>query len=371
MRRRIWLSGIVLIVIVLGIGGGYTLLNDPQQEQIPNNPVTKELTYPINETLLDELSANRQSGGVPVDGIPAIEDPVYVDVSKADSFLADNDIVFGLIHNGEILAFPQKILVWHEIVNDIIGGEHVSITYCPLTGSSIAYRGEVASSNTTFGTSGELLNSNLVMYDRESSSFWPQIFSQAISGEERGVRLERLHVTFTEWALWKAAFPDSLVLSTNTGYTRNYDYDPYGSYNVNTSYYQQGGPYFPVMYEDDRLQDKQVVIGIDVYSAQYAVEKKYLREFKVLNLEVGSEKVAVFYDEVLDDVRVFSRNLNGTSYTFYYENGGIFDQETGGSWSRYGTSLHGQLYSIDSFDVMWYSWFAFYPNTGLICYGCS
>jgi len=366
----VW-TGLIAILIILGIGGGYTLLNIPQEELPPNNPIKLELDYPINETLLTEFSLNIRSGGVPPDGIPPIENPVYVSVSKADGFLDDLDIVFGFIHNGEIFAFPQKILVWHEIVNDIIGGENISITYCPLTGSSIAYRGEIESSNTTFGTSGQLLNSNLVMYDRNSWSYWPQIFSQAVSGEQKGVRLDRLHVTWTNWALWKAAFPNSLVLSTNTGFTRNYNHDPYGSYNDSDSYYFKGGPFFPVMNEDDRLSDKEVVIGIDTYYARSAVQKQYMREFKVVNLEVGTEKVVALYDIVLDDVRVFSRSLNGMNYTFSYENGAIRDQETGAVWNKYGTSIHGSLIAIDSFDVMWYAWVAFYPNTGLVCYGCS
>lgn len=371
MKQRLWIASIVAILVVVGLGVS-TLLNEPQEENLPpNNPIEQELWYPVNETRLDEFAANMQSGGVPVDGIPPIENPVYWDVDKANSYLDDNDVVFGFIHNGEIYAFPQRILVWHEVVNDIIGGEQISITYCPLTGSSLAFRGDIETANTTLGVSGRLLNSNLVMYDRNSSSYWPQIFSQSVSGTQKGVRLQRLHVTWTKWGLWKAAYPDSLVLSTGTGFSRNYNHDPYGSYNDTNSYYFKGNPFFPVMSEDDRLPDKRVVIGIDTYHEQYAIEKEWIRSNRVLNLELGNDSVVALYDEVLDDVRVFSRTLNGTTYTFEYSGGGFYDQETGAPWSRYGTSYHGALTPIDSFDVMWFAWAAFYPNTGLTCNECS
>ncbi|MHA2359516.1 MAG: DUF3179 domain-containing (seleno)protein, partial [Candidatus Thorarchaeota archaeon] len=134
MKQRVWVSGIILVLVVLGIGGGITILNNQQEDLPPNNPIELEFDYPINETLLTEFSLNIQSGGVPPDGIPPIDNPVYIEVDEADQFLEDHDIVFGFIHEGEIFAFPQKILVWHEIVNDIIGGENISITYCPLTG---------------------------------------------------------------------------------------------------------------------------------------------------------------------------------------------------------------------------------------------
>jgi hypothetical protein len=368
------MAGIVTIVILVGLGVS-TLLNEPPPEDNntlpPINTNKPDFFYPINEDQLNRYAANIQSGGVPPDGIPPIEEPVFWDVDKADDYLAPGDIVFGFDHNGEIYAFPQRILVWHEIVNLVVGGEQISLTYCPLTGSSLAFRGDIETTNTTLGVSGKLLNSNLVMYDRNTTSWWPQIHSQAVTGSQRGVRLQRLHVTWTTWALWKAAFPSSLVLSTTTGYTRNYQHDPYGSYNDTDSYYQKGGPFFPVMNEDDRLSDKTVVIGIDTYYSQYAVEKESLRMNKVLNLEVGNESVVALYNANLDDVRVFSRTLNDTTYTFEYTDGAFYDQETSTPWSKYGMSQLGALTPIDSFDVMWFAWAAFYPNTGLTCVGCE
>jgi hypothetical protein len=362
---------LVVILVVLGVGGGLLLSNAPTYLQDPNDPVDREFDYPVNETLLDELADNRRSGGPPPDGIPSIDEPVYVSVEDGDGFLAGSDIVFGLVYNGTIIAFPQEILVWHEIVNDIFGGEQISVTYCPLTGSSIAFKGNLESEDTEFGTSGSLVNSNLVMYDRATSSYWPQIFSQSISGNQKGVRLERIHMIWTNWSMWKQAYPDSLVLSRETGYVRNYGLDPYGSYNENNSYYQQGNPIFPVMHEDDRLTTKTVVIGVDVYDSQHAVEKQYVRDNNVVNIEVGTESVVLFYDSALDTVRAFSRSLDDQDFTFTYFNGQIIDEETSSIWSPEGSSLHGSLIPVDSFDVMWFAWFAFYPQTGLLCDGCN
>jgi hypothetical protein len=328
MDKRVLISGFVVGLVVLGIGGNLLLTGPPTIPNPPDFPIDIEFDYPINETLLDELADNLVSGGPGPDGIPPIENPIYISVAEANDFLDDSDIVFGLNYNGEVLAYPQRILVWHEIVNDLVGGEQISITYCPLTGSSIAYKGELEVGNTTFGTSGALINSNLVMYDRTTTSYWPQIFSQAFQGSQRGVRLELIHMVWTTWSLWKQVHPDSLVLSTDTGFARNYYYDPYGSYQKNDSYYQQGFPAFPVMHEDDRLSPKEVVIGVDVYSAQYAITKQYMRDNKVANLRVGNESVALLYDSSLDTVRAFYSTLNNQLFTFTYTDGNIIDMET-------------------------------------------
>lgn len=371
MNKRVLISGFVTVLVLLGIGGNLLLTTPPATQDPPRFPIDTGFDYPINETLLDELADNLVSGGPGPDGIPAIENPVYISVAEANDFLDNSDIVFGLNYSGEYLAYPQKILVWHEIVNDLVGGEQISITYCPLTGSSIAYKGELEAGNTTFGTSGALINSNLVMYDRTTTSYWPQIFSQSFQGSQRGVRLERIHVVWTNWSLWKQAHPDSLVLSTDTGFARGYNYDPYGSYQENDSYYQRGFPVFPVMHEDDRLLPKEVVIGVDLYSAQYAVTKQYMRDNKVANLQVGNESVALFYDSSLDTVRAFSSLLNNQSFTYTYTDDNIVDVETSSVWSPLGFSHHGSLFPVDSFDVMWFAWSAFYPNTGLLCFGCD
>src|SRR6056297_76969 len=204
------------------------------------------------------------SGGPPKDGIPSIDEPKFWDAREADSELRPEDVVFGLVRNGEMKAYPQKILVQHEITNDVVGDEPVAVTYCPLTGTAMGFRrGE-----TTFGVSGKLVNNNLVMYDRATDSRWPQVLGTAISGEFEGQSLQEFRLVWTTWKRWKAAHPETQVLSTDTGYVRNYGQDPYGSYVPNPSgYYVRDSTLFPPLGQDDRLPNKRVVLGARIPGA--------------------------------------------------------------------------------------------------------
>ncbi|HZA57204.1 MAG TPA: DUF3179 domain-containing protein [Candidatus Udaeobacter sp.] len=191
---------------------------------------------------LDDFTRNIQSGGPPKDGIPPIDKPKYVPAAEAEKFLKPNDIVFGLDYQRLAKAYPQKILVWHEIVNDEIKGEKIAITYCPLTGSSVAFRGRSRDgAMLTFGTSGKLVNSNLLMYDRQTDRQWPQILGMAIDGKNKGTLLEEIPLAWTHWSRWRQRHPDTVVLSTDTGYFRSYGTDPYGSYDKSGTYYDSGG----------------------------------------------------------------------------------------------------------------------------------
>jgi len=201
---------------------------------LPTPGSDTELSNDPDIVRLQQIAQSIQSGGPPPDGIPPIELPQYWPATEADEFLLDNDIIFGFIQNGQAKAFPQRILVWHEIVNDI---GNVSITYCPLTGSAIGFLGKVGNTQTTFGTSGRLVNSNLVMYDRASNSYFPQILGRGVTGDHLGTRLEKVQLLWTQWEKWKAEYPDTLVLSSATGNIRNYDFDPYGNYKLTNTYY--------------------------------------------------------------------------------------------------------------------------------------
>jgi hypothetical protein len=135
------------------------------------------------------------SGGPGKDGIPAINSPKFSDARDTDDYLKAQDIVFGVYRKGKAKAYPQRIMVWHEIVNDSLGGGPVSITYCPLTATAIGFK----RSSTSFGVSGKLLNSNVVMYDRASDSYWSQIAAVAIEGPLKDQSLNEIQVTWTTW----------------------------------------------------------------------------------------------------------------------------------------------------------------------------
>jgi hypothetical protein len=320
----------------------------------------------ISSQRLDDFSNNMIGGGPPQDGIPPIEEPNYVSILEAGSFLEDNDIVF-LVENGDpVKIFPQKILVWHEIVNETINGKKVSITYCPLTGSVIGYKGQFGEIDTTFGTSGKLLNSNLVMYDRSSESQWPQILGVAVTGSQRGKQLERFPVIWTTWKKARDKYPDAIVLSTETGFQRSYDRDPYGSYQKTGTYYDTGGPIFSIMSKDDRLSEKEIVIGIKIHDSELAIVKKKIARDKVANLFLNEEPIVAFYDDILDTVRTYSRKNEDNILNFELNNGIISTKDS--IWNVFGNSIEGplkgtQLKIIDSFDVMWFAWAAYYPKT--------
>jgi hypothetical protein len=174
------------------------------------------------------------SGGPPPDGIPSIDDPKFISIQEANNRLEDSELVLGLSINGDVRAYPLQILLWHEIVNDKVGGVPVAVTYCPLCFTNQVFNRTLENGQTLeFGTSGKLYNSNLVMYDRTTKSLWSQAMAQGIAGKFAGVKLERIPFDVAYWKEWKQLYSDSKVLSTDTRSTRPYGADPYGDYYTN------------------------------------------------------------------------------------------------------------------------------------------
>jgi hypothetical protein len=168
--------------------------------------------------------------GASKDGIPSIDKPKFISVEEADRYIQDNELVLALTYKGTERVYPLQIMVWHEIVNDTIANDPVLITYCPLCGSGIAFERRIEGEEVEFGVSGKLYNSNLVMYDRKTNSYWTQIDGLAIAGELSGTKLKSLPMDTVVWRDWKGKHPDSEVLSQETGFLRSYGRDPYGSY---------------------------------------------------------------------------------------------------------------------------------------------
>ncbi|RNJ80627.1 MAG: DUF3179 domain-containing protein, partial [Nitrosopumilus sp. B06] len=183
-----------------------------------------------------------RGGGPPRDGIPSIDSPIFESADKQS--IPDSDVVIGLYINGESRAYPLSILVWHEIVNDVVGGTPVSVTYCPLCYTNQVFERVIDGQTVEFGTSGKLYNSNLLMYDRLTESYWSQALGEAVKGELTGSVLELVPFDVITWGDWKKLHPDTLVLSTETGHARAYGVDPYGDYYTNPNLF------FPVENKD-------------------------------------------------------------------------------------------------------------------------
>ena len=300
-----------------------------------------------------------KSGGPPKDGIPSIDKPKFVKSSESE-FISDDDLVIGIDINGEQRAYPLFIMVWHEIVNDEVGGVPVAVTYCPLCFTNQVFDRNVDGKITEFGTSGKLYNSNLVMYDRNTDSQWSQALGIAITGEMTGQTLKRIPFDVARWSDWKSLYPDTLVLTTDTGFFRTYGIDPYGDYYIDSRVI------FPVENKDDRLFLKEKILGFDngVYKAYKLsdVEKN-----KVINDDVGDKKIVLIslYPEM---ARAFTRIVDGQILEFEYSNGQIIDIQTKSTWNFDGESIEGQLkgkkLQREVYNPgFWFEWVAFHPET--------
>lgn len=313
------------------------------------------------------------SGGPPPDGIPSIDNPKFVSASNASSWLTDDyDSVIGISLNGDVRAYPLQIMVWHEIVNDMVGGVPVAITYCPLCYSTVAFIRQINGATVQFGTSGKLYDNNLVMYDRLTKSLWSQIWGQAIAGNLTGYRLQRVPIDVTTWGQWKKLHPSTLVMSRQTGFDRDYGDDPYGAY------YFTNEIFFPLSHLDQRLPPKTVVLGLtfgDVSKAYVlndpfgqASEAYTLKNFtSTLSMDsVGGKPVLIW--QMGQVVRFFDPVISGTLLTFTNANGTIIDSETNSRWNFDGAAVSGSLKGESmtryvSQTAFWFAWAAFYPGS--------
>lgn len=209
----------VALTLAVAAGGVALAFPDYRRAEWPNTDFTK------TSIALDEI----RSGGPPKDGIPPIDKPVFVPVSQA-SGLADTEPVVGVVIGGSAKAYPLSILIWHEIANDTIGGVPVAVTFCPLCNAAMVFDRRVGSRVLDFGTTGMLRNSDLVMYDRQTESWWQQFLGEAIVGDLTGTRLKVLPSRLESWANFRARAPQGQVLVPNNPGLRRYGRNPYAGY---------------------------------------------------------------------------------------------------------------------------------------------
>ncbi len=225
-------------------------------------------------------------GGPGKDGIPSVDSPKFDSVSESD--LQDKQLVIGVVIDGEAKVYPHPILDWHEIINDEIGGVNFALTYCPLTGTGIGWKGNVDGQKTTFGVSGKLYNTNLIPYDRATDSYWTQIGLECVNGESIGEKIATIPVIETTWGTWKQAYPNSLVMNTNTGFSRNYGSYPYGDYRTNDS-----NIIFPVSNLDSSLPAKERVLALISESTTKVYSLELFNTGKVIEDNFEGEDIVV------------------------------------------------------------------------------
>ncbi len=305
-------------------------------------------------------------GGPGQDGIPAIDTPIFQRAAD-DTFLWERDLVIGIYLDGEYRAYPHKILNWHEVVNDSVLSDYFVLSYCPLTGSALAWDVDDNAGNPEFGVSGLLYNSNLILYDRNSGSRWSQMLELAVWGERIQEIPARIQVIETTWTTWKTLYPDSWVLTTDTGHQRNYILYPYGDY------FRNEDLLFPISNLDNRLHPKERVIGIrsTTTSKVYQVDG-FGTSTQTINEQFGGQPIVIVGNSDANFAAIFGRELvDGTVLTFSPLTGqypSVMEDTEGNTWDLFGTAVSGprmgtQLPMTSSFTAMWFAWATFFENT--------
>ena len=356
---------------------------DVKVTQIPGGPrevtvsaLREGMTAPLlPEPLVSPVDV--LSGGPAPDGIPAIDVPEFERATDV-GFLQPQEAVVALTLNGDARAYPVQVLLWHEIVNDTVGGEPVTITYCPLCNTAIGYYRQLGDRIFDFGTSGRLYNSALVMYDRQTESLWAHYTGQAIAGALTGSQLELIPVATVAFETFLDEHPNGLVLTRPGGLGRQYGTNPYANYDS-----PDGNPIFFGGTLDPRLPPQTRVLVVRHGGASLAVQHDTLQSEGVLPLDLGGSQVVAFHlpgtatpiqhDQVafgrdVGATGVFDPSVNGQVLTFTRVPdaassdgpGGFTDDQTGTTWSILGRALAGplagtQLQPIEHIDTFWFA----------------
>lgn len=280
--------------------------------------------------------------------------------------------------NGEARAYPLQILIWHEIANDVVGGVPVTVTFCPLCNTALVFERTLDGVVYDFGTSGNLRNSDLVMWDRQTESWWQQFTGEAIVGELTGRKLKSLPAPIISFADFKDAHSDGAILSRDTGFFAPYGRNPYGGYDraYNPPFLFSGAL-------DRRLAPKDRVVDVIIDDVAVVFPFNVLKQEKVVNYTVGTQDITVFCKSgtlsALDkssiaDSRdvgatgVFDTHVDGKKLAFRAEGDRFVDEETGSTWNILGQAVDGplkgqQLTPIVHTNVFWFAIAAFMPDT--------
>ena len=318
------------------------------------------------------------SGGPPRDGIPPVDAPVFVAPDEADAWLQDREPVIA-VHRGQAAkAYPLQILIWHEIVNDTVGAEPLAITFCPLCNSAVAFKRRLGTQVLDFGTTGRLRHSDLIMWDRQTESWWQQLTGEAIIGALAGERLEAVPASIVSYATFKETYPQGLVLARPTEFRRDYGRNPYTGYDDIDS--------LPFLYpgeHDPRLPPMERVVAVSLGAVNKAYPYRTLADKRVVDDTLAGRRIVVLYGpgtaSALDASQmatardagatgVFVPRANGRALTLSAHGDQFTDAETGSIWNVLGKAIAGplagtQLEPVVHGDYFAFAWLAFKPDT--------
>jgi hypothetical protein len=373
MRKKN-LSLATLALLLLLQGASFAVIQQPA-EHYTNFPEWKTNTEKRSINLKDLVTP---AVPVPRDGIPPIDRPRFVSIPEARKWLGDKEPVIALQVKGVSRAYPLQILVWHEIVNDRIGGVPVVVTFCSICNSAIVFERKLARRILTFGITGFVHGSNMVLYDRETESWWQQFTGEAIVGDLTGRKLNSLPAQMISFAQFASAFPGGQILSRETGHRRDYGRNPHFRYdNI------EGRPSHFRGKLDQRLMPMEKVIGVELNAHARAYPYSISSARRVIYDRIGSQEIVIFHAEgalsALDatDMKkskeagstgVFDPLVDRRRLTFRYESGEFIDTETGSHWNIAGKAVRGRLQGkslkrISHGDYFAFAWLAFKPKT--------
>ena len=373
---RRWICKFAVLGFLLSINGFVSaqVLQFPQGEF----PLTnyKKSSVSIEEVL---------TGGPPRDGIPSIDAPKFVTASDAQEWLQDQEPVIALQINDEVRAYPLQILMYHEIVNDVVAGVPVAVTFCPLCNASIVFEREVKDGDSTrtldFGTTGRLRKSDLVMYDRQTESWWQQFSGRGIIGDYVDVDLIRRASQIISFSEYRAAFPNTKILSRDTGFSRPYGNNPYRGYDA-----IDNNPFLFQEDVDPRLPAMERVLSISGDHKTQLIALSQLAKRPLVHLTVGERALVVFASTVassaLDAAKIsesrkvpsaaaFLATVGDQDLTFTFTDGKIVDEQTGSEWNAFGKGTQGklagaQLKQLDDGVHFAFAWLAFDPEAEVL-----
>ena len=301
-------------------------------------------------------------GGVKVDGIPPLDHPSVIQAEEA-SYLGKKNIVFGIYINGEARAYPKRVLAWHEMTNDTVGGMDLTLVYCTLCGAAVLYDQQVGDRQFEFGTSGFLYRSNKLMYDHETRSLWSALEGVPVTGRlvGSGLRLKRLPIVTTTWGAWRKAHPETTVLSLETGHRRDY-----GEGVAYRDYFSTDRLMFPVPFDDKRLKNKREVLAVILGREPVAFNTSFLKKQALHHDTVGKRNIVILTDTSGAN-RVY--DAEGVTFSKWDRKVTLVDQEAQ-SWTVTENALLGpagqQRDRLAAHRAFWFGWHAQFPHSRLV-----
>lgn len=324
-------NAIIFLLLLLAAIAGFLLIREIENPSVSSslNETNSSHIMTTNGVLHTVPLEEIISGGPEDDAITPILSPQFISIAEAEETLLDTDQGLSYEYKGITKFYPLEILTWHQVVNDTIDDRHILITFSPLSNSGVIFNSQITDETLTFGTSGKIWNSNLIMYDKSSKSLWSQVLGEAIMGSQAGTYLDVLPSVRMAFGSWKQSHPEGIVLAREAGLGSNYDTNPFESYYTNDTIF------FQVTNNDTCLQKKDFIIGIKSNGSTKAYLRSIIKERGEIIDTFEGQTFVLTYNKDADTVTVYRKTDDNT------------------------------LTQIGAAEIFWFVWAAAYPNTEL------